>query len=617
MTQSVNRSNKNTIMENIIISIKKDVNRSPYHINHSPNEALGEILPLPMSLDGTNDLLTEELRLLNMSKLHDFGEKIGGSAKDRFHKKEKKEEHKEEKKKTNNVTIADLEALGYSRICARMFYISNDQKKLSELKESLDQWRIADPEDFQNNIRKRSDSMTESFINQKAENKLGDSGGIVNRLAIPYVAFSMDNEKVMKEDFDYDIVRKMITRDTEHWRNKLLYYLYTVADIPYSEKKRVFDITYENIINHTPIYHVLPSVSESFYFGPKESFKNGRVVSPYVTLDKYFFRNNAETDEVKNMLKDLPALDADELVHFSSWKCMFKFYADLYLLGRKRYYYVYPPVEKWTFQDKAGLAAKTRKGEDYRKGKNAETVDFLNTFGFRAVEFGESMPEKERWEHLNRAYDSFMDMCKILNILPENISLGGKLGICFGSRGKGGRNAPMAHYEPSKNVINLTRKMGAGSLAHEWFHAFDSQLVKYDGVNKLFAAFSENWNVSPNHAIRDFIATFRSATNKYNNNVYSFFRAALKLDSGKPYWSKTNECAARAFEVYVIKKLADIGCINEYLAQIPEPQDGYENRYPYPMKGSKDESDITEVFDGIFKGVDRNVPTDTEFKTIR
>lgn len=36
-----------------------------------------------------------------------------------------------------------------------------------------------------------------------------------------------------------------------------------------------------------------------------------------------------------------------------------------------------------------------------------------------------------------------------------------------------------------------------------------------------------------------------------------------------------------------------------------------------PISGSKDESNITEVFDGIFKGVDRNVPTDTEFKTIR
>ena len=31
----------------------------------------------------------------------------------------------------------------------------------------------------------------------------------------------------------------------------------------------------------------------------------------------------------------------------------------------------------------------------------------------------------------------------------------------------------MAHYEPARNVINLTRLKGAGSLAHEWGHALD------------------------------------------------------------------------------------------------------------------------------------------------
>jgi len=52
-------------------------------------------------------------------------------------------------------------------------------------------------------------------------------------------------------------------------------------------------------------------------------------------------------------------------------------------------------------------------------------------------------------------------------------AMNGNLGVAFGARGKGGKNAGFAHYEPSKIVINLTKMSGAGSLAHEWGHALD------------------------------------------------------------------------------------------------------------------------------------------------
>lgn len=76
-----------------------------------------------------------------------------------------------------------------------------------------------------------------------------------------------------------------------------------------------------------------------------------------------------------------------------------------------------------------------------------------------------TMPQKERWQHMNRAYDSFMDLANVLDFSPSSIAMGGRLAICFGSRGHGGKAT--AHYEPGRNVINLTRKYGAGSLAHE------------------------------------------------------------------------------------------------------------------------------------------------------
>lgn len=48
-----------------------------------------------------------------------------------------------------------------------------------------------------------------------------------------------------------------------------------------------------------------------------------------------------------------------------------------------------------------------------------------------------------------------------------------RLAIAFGARGKG---KALAHYEPARVVINLTKMKGAGSLAHEWAHAFDDTL---------------------------------------------------------------------------------------------------------------------------------------------
>jgi hypothetical protein len=38
-----------------------------------------------------------------------------------------------------------------------------------------------------------------------------------------------------------------------------------------------------------------------------------------------------------------------------------------------------------------------------------------------------------------------------------------------------------AHYEPERAVINLTKLNGAGSLAHEWWHALDHYFGRQDG----------------------------------------------------------------------------------------------------------------------------------------
>ncbi|WXL27773.1 LPD38 domain-containing protein [Ectopseudomonas mendocina] len=105
---------------------------------------------------------------------------------------------------------------------------------------------------------------------------------------------------------------------------------------------------------------------------------------------------------------------------------------------------------------------------------------FTDTFGFRGVEFGNWNNQEERQQLLDDAYDGLLDLAEVMGIPPKAISLNGELALAFGARGHGLSGA-RAHYEPAKAVINLTKMNGAGSLAHEWFHALDHYFGRQDG----------------------------------------------------------------------------------------------------------------------------------------
>lgn len=119
-----------------------------------------------------------------------------------------------------------------------------------------------------------------------------------------------------------------------------------------------------------------------------------------------------------------------------------------------------------------------REGAERRNG-NATQKDFSDTFGFRGVEFGNWNNQAERQDVMNHAYDGLLDLADLLNVPPKALSLDGQLAIAFGARGHGLSGA-RAHYERDYGVINLTKMSGAGSLAHEWMHAFDAYLARLD-----------------------------------------------------------------------------------------------------------------------------------------
>ena len=134
----------------------------------------------------------------------------------------------------------------------------------------------------------------------------------------------------------------------------------------------------------------------------------------------------------------------------------------------------------------------TRTGENYRADKNISGEDMMNTFNFKGGEFGNWLNETDRQQSLNYGYDALMDLSKALSISPTDISLGNRLSIAFGSRGSG---SALAHYEPDREVINLTKMKGAGSLAHEWGHALDDIAGKELGYKSFLSKNSYSSNI--------------------------------------------------------------------------------------------------------------------------
>ena len=202
-----------------------------------------------------------------------------------------------------------------------------------------------------------------------------------------------------------------------------------------------------------------------------------------------------------------------------------------------------------------------RKGKDWRNGKDITAEDFAVAFGFRGVQFGNWTDQKDRQGALNQAYDAFMDMAEIIGLSPRALSLNGELGIAFGSRGTGKASA---HYEADEVVINITKTRGAGSLAHEWWHALDNYLSRSVGADYGYATdlLDRNANLRAEvaNAIRDLMnAVRRSAYYK-------------RSDARGAYWRNNTELGARLFSSWVERKLEEKGNCSPFLADHKEEE---------------------------------------------
>ena len=196
----------------------------------------------------------------------------------------------------------------------------------------------------------------------------------------------------------------------------------------------------------------------------------------------------------------------------------------------------------------------SRIGEDWRNGKDVEAEDFMNTFGFRGVQFGNWTNQEDRQMAVNQAYDAFMDLASLIGVSPSVLSLNGELGIAFGARGMGNASA---HYEPNNVVINLTKTRGAGSLAHEWWHALDNYLARRSG--KSLGMVTSNRSIEMREELRN---AFNAMLDMVGNSEYAK-RSAKKGD----YWGRIEEVTARLLSEWVDKELKNNGKLNTFLSR--------------------------------------------------
>jgi hypothetical protein len=278
-------------------------------------------------------------------------------------------------------------------------------------------------------------------------------------------------------------------------------------------------------------------------------------------------------------------------------------------------------LRKTSREEQRKLTNAPRIGIERRKG-NVTPEQFSDAFGFRWVQFGNYVEGARRQSELNDAYDSLIDMAELLNVPPKALSLNGELGLAFGARGKAGAKA---HYEPGQVVINLTKGNGAGSLAHEWFHALDNYFGTYDVHGESSGKrssefitdrkrpryeFSNGQRQEIIHPVRQEVHdAFKSAVEQVTNSGM-MARAAL-LDGGrsKAYWTTKLEMSARAFERYLLDKGESKGITNDYLVNLRKADEhANPETYAYPTEAELN-GGVRQAFDHLFQTL-KTKPTD-------
>lgn len=209
-----------------------------------------------------------------------------------------------------------------------------------------------------------------------------------------------------------------------------------------------------------------------------------------------------------------------------------------------------------------------RRGPDHRAGAPVTFLDVRLRFGFRTVEIGRWVTEPEKQRSAALFYDALCDLMANLEGTESLISLRGTLALQYGI---GGQRGISAHYTPATRSFALAKNAGPGSIAHEWFHAFDHYIADKLFENPVRGAFGSTlWLTREDpvdHPLNQRLQACYKAVllNGAGTEPSDLFRQSAKADraAGVQYFSLPEELCARAFEAFV----QDAPCKNGFLVK--------------------------------------------------
>lgn len=183
-------------------------------------------------------------------------------------------------------------------------------------------------------------------------------------------------------------------------------------------------------------------------------------------------------------------------------------------------------------------------------------VTVRRRFDFRSIEVGRWVTPEERDRAADRFYRALDDLMTVLQGPEVLLSLRNTLGLQYGI---GGRPGVAAHYIPATRQLALAKNAGAGSLAHEWFHAFDHYMGRKAFHNPGKGGFASSaWMGSAkqkDHSLTEKLGhCFRIILlNEDGTEPSELFRCSQKADTnlGVLYYAKPEEICARAFEAFI------------------------------------------------------------------
>lgn len=194
-----------------------------------------------------------------------------------------------------------------------------------------------------------------------------------------------------------------------------------------------------------------------------------------------------------------------------------------------------------------------RNGPAHRAGADVSFGDIVKIFDFRRIKIGRWVTSAETQLAANLFFDALADLQLLLQVPAQVISLNGTLALSFGS---GGEPGSCAFYQPKGRLLALAKNAGGGSLAHEWFHAFDHHIAsRFCHAVKPTDFASRSWlNGAPMqaHPLNQLLAAGYATCllDESGAEPSALFRRSAAADNrrGSLYYALPEELCARAFE---------------------------------------------------------------------